>query len=116
MLRKTHAALAVALALALPAAVSAATSEDEILVNADTGVELRRITISLKDLDLATADGRRVADKRVKQAALVACAWSTGTILPETDAYRSCYAGVIAEGRGQMARTAANQRRDRLAT
>jgi UrcA family protein len=116
MLRKTCAALAVVLTLALPASVSAATGGDEVLVNADTGLEMRRITISFKDLDLATAEGRRVADKRVEQAALVACAWSTGTVLPETEAYRSCYAGVIEEGRGQMIRTAQNQRKDRLAS
>jgi UrcA family protein len=116
MLIKTHTAFAVALALALPAVASAATSEDEVLVNAHTGLELRRITISFKDLDLATSDGRHVADKRIKQAARVACAWSTGTVLPETDAYRSCLTGLIEEGRSQMVRTAENQRKDRLAT
>jgi len=116
MLRKTYAGLAVALTLGLPSIASAATTGDDVLVNAATGQEMRRITISFKDLNLATADGRQGADNRIKQAALVACAWATGTVLPETDAYRSCYAGVIEEGRGQMIQTAEAQRQEQLSS
>lgn len=116
MLRKAKAALAAMAVLALPVGASAAPNGDQVLVKADTGLEMRRITIFLNDINLASADGRRIADKRIKNAALVACAWSTGTVLAENDAYRDCYASAMEEGHSQMVRTAENQRKDRLAS
>lgn len=116
MFRRTSAAFAAMAMLASPLVAAAASGSDDVLVNADTGLEMRRITISFKDLDLATMEGRRVANKRVENAALVACAWATGTVLPETEEYRSCYAGVIQEGRSQMIRTAEIQRKDSIAS
>lgn len=111
MTRKTLAALAASFAFVLP---MAANANDDIVVNRATGEETRKIAVSLNDLNLGSAEGRRAADKRVERAARVVCAWATGTVLPEA-AFQSCFTAAVKEGRDQMIRTAEVQQLDGVA-
>lgn len=89
--------------MAVPAKTMAATAEGQ----APT------VSVSIADLDLATPEGQRQLDRRVRKAARAVCggdAATTGTRLRSTGA-ESCYAQALRQTRNLVAERVARDNR-----
>ena len=102
MTRKRLAALAATMAFALPASAMAGSTETNVVVVDHSGTETRSITVSVADLNLASAHGARLADNRIARAAKQVCGWMSGTVLQPTREYRSCFTAALDGARGDL--------------
>ena len=95
MSMKTLAALAATMALALPGMASAGSTNNDVIVDGTSGTETRSMTVSLSDLNLASAGDVRRADYRLIRASKKVCGFVNGSVIPVTDDYRNCYGAAI---------------------
>lgn len=102
MNRKTLVAMAATIALALPGVASAGSNDMDVIVDGRAGTETRSLTVSVADLNLASANGLRRADYRVTRAAKQVCGFVNGSILPMTDDYRSCFGEALDSARSDL--------------
>ena len=102
MTRKRLAALAATMAFALPASAMAGNTETNVIVDGHSGTETRSITVSVADLNLASAHGARLADNRITRAAKQVCGWMSGTVLQPTREYRTCFTAALDDARGDL--------------
>lgn len=91
MTKKTLVAMAATIALALPAMASAGTNSSEVVVDGTTGATTRTVAVSVADLNLASSSGMRRADYRLIRASKQVCGYISGSIMPVTEDYRTCY-------------------------
>lgn len=91
MTNKTLVALAATIALALPGMASAGTNDSEVVVDGTTGATTRTVAVSVADLNLASSSGLRRADYRLIRASKQVCGYISGSIMPVTEDYRTCY-------------------------
>jgi UrcA family protein len=110
MNRKMLVALAATAALALPTGALALDKNDDVIVDGTSGAETRTVAIKLRDLDLASAQGQQVANARIDDAARTLCTWKTGSVLPDTADYRSCYNDAMDSAQRDMESFARAQR------
>lgn len=80
---------------------------------ADTGYDHRIVSVSYGDLDLGTAEGQKLLDKRVEKAVRNACRSTnldTGTRVMSGDAL-NCLAKARADAKRKVAAIMANEQR-----
>nr|MBA4771032.1 UrcA family protein [Sphingobium sp.] len=102
MTKKTLAVLAASMALALPGLASAGSNDMEVIVDGNTGAQTRSIAVSVADLNLASDSGLRPADYRLVRASKQVCGYVSGSILPVTSDYRTCYGSAIEGARAEL--------------
>ena len=102
MTRKMVVALAASMAVALPTAASALSTNADVIVDGNTGTETRSMTVSLRDLNLADQRGYRMADYRITKAAKKVCGYMSGSIIPETRDYRTCFGDALDGARDDL--------------
>lgn len=102
MTRKTLAALAVAMALVAPGLASATATSSDVIVDGRTGAVTRSLAVSVADLDLGSTHGYRMADSRITRAAKQVCGYVSGSIIPVTSDYRTCFTGAQQDGRSEL--------------
>ena len=106
MTKKTLVALAATMALALPAmaptAATAGTNDTEVIVDGATGAMTRSVSVSVADLNLASANGQRRADYRLIRASKQVCGYMNGSVLNNMPDFRQCYDGAIDGARADL--------------
>jgi UrcA family protein len=102
MTRKMLVALAATMVVALPTAASALSNNYDVIVDGHSGTETRSMTVSLRDLNLADQRGYRMADYRITKAAKTVCGYMSGSIIPATRDYRTCFGQALDEARDDL--------------
>lgn len=97
MTRKTLVAMAATMVLALPGLANAGSTDMNVIVDGNTGAQTRSMTVSVADLNLASQSGFRRADYRLIRASKQVCGYVSGSVIPVSDDYRTCY-GTALEG------------------
>jgi UrcA family protein len=102
MTNKTLAVLAASIALAIPGLASAGNNDMDVIVDGNTGAETRSMAVSVADLNLASASDLRRADYRLIRASKQVCGFVSGSVLPVTQDYRTCYGSAIEGARTDL--------------
>jgi UrcA family protein len=102
MTGKMLVALAATLACALPTAALAGSTNTDVIVNGDTGAVTRTRAVTVADLNLASERGYRTADSRLVRAAKSVCGHVSGSIMPVTEDYRTCFGSAIDGARSDL--------------
>ncbi len=102
MMKKTLVAMAATLALSLPGIASAGSTDMDVIVDGSTGAQTRSVTVSLTDLNLASQSDLRRADYRLIRASKQVCGYVSGSIMPVTNDYRTCYGEAIGGARNDL--------------
>lgn len=95
--------------------IAAPASADDIVVSAgQSGNVTRTLTVSADGLDLSSAAGQRLLDRRVKLAAQRVCDYSSMHGLRQPSAYTTCAQTALSDARDQVTRLAATHANERL--
>lgn len=102
MTRKTLVALAATMAIALPGIATASSTDMNVIVDGNSGAQTRSVSVSVADLNLASDNGMRRADYRLIRASKQVCGFVSGSVIPISDDYRTCYGTALDSARADL--------------